>query len=89
MVGSLNLETSEAETPELHQVLLKLPGMGPFTAANALMLLGRFDMIPSDSETARHLKQAHGKTGITPRNLQEVAQKVISFYCFYRSRSNW
>ena len=75
-VGALELETSQAEIAELHRALLKLPGMGPFTAANALMLLGRFDMVPADSETARQIKQAHGKTGISPRNLQEVTQKV-------------
>ena len=76
-VAALELETSALPSEELHRALLRLAGMGPFTAANMLELLGRFDRIPADTETARHLAKAHGRSGLTAKNLQETAQKVL------------
>jgi 3-methyladenine DNA glycosylase/8-oxoguanine DNA glycosylase len=50
--GELDLEsfkTSPLPTLELRQELLKIRGVGPYAAANLLMLLGRHDFIPIDS----------------------------------------
>ena len=50
--GQLNLEslkTSELPTLELRKELMKINGVGPYAAANLLMLLGRHDFIPIDS----------------------------------------
>ena len=50
--GDLDLEaykTSPLPTPELRQELLAIKGIGPYAAANLLMLLGRTDYIPIDS----------------------------------------
>jgi 3-methyladenine DNA glycosylase/8-oxoguanine DNA glycosylase len=43
------LKTSELPTLELRKELLTLNGVGPYAAANLLVLLGRHDFIPIDS----------------------------------------
>ncbi|MEJ2211255.1 MAG: hypothetical protein P8129_19750 [Anaerolineae bacterium] len=50
--GDLDLEaykTSDLPTPELRKELLALKGVGPYAAANLLVLLGRYDFLPVDS----------------------------------------
>ncbi len=50
--GELDLEsltTSSLPTLELRKELLKIRGIGPYAAANLLMILGRSDFIPVDS----------------------------------------
>lgn len=50
--GELNLEalkTSDLPTLELRKELLKINGVGPYAAANLLLILGRSDFIPVDS----------------------------------------
>ncbi|HJS17527.1 MAG TPA: hypothetical protein VJ785_02175 [Anaerolineales bacterium] len=50
--GQLDLEslkTSTLPTLELRKELLKINGVGPYAAANLLMILGRHDFIPIDS----------------------------------------
>jgi 3-methyladenine DNA glycosylase/8-oxoguanine DNA glycosylase len=50
--GQLDLEaykTCELPTLELRKELLQIKGVGPYAAANLLMLLGRPDFIPVDS----------------------------------------
>jgi 3-methyladenine DNA glycosylase/8-oxoguanine DNA glycosylase len=50
--GELDLEAlkfSSLSTLELRKELMKLNGLGPYAAANLLMILGRHDFIPIDS----------------------------------------
>ena len=50
--GALDLESlksSTLPTPELRKELMKLNGIGPYAAANLLLILGRSDYIPIDS----------------------------------------
>jgi 3-methyladenine DNA glycosylase/8-oxoguanine DNA glycosylase len=50
--GDLDLEahkTSDLPTPQLRKTLLAIKGVGPYAAANLLMLLGRYDFVPVDS----------------------------------------
>lgn len=42
---------------ELLEQLKEINGFGPFTCANVLMCMGFYHIIPTDSETIRHLKQ--------------------------------
>lgn len=42
---------------KLAEQLKEIDGFGPFTCANVLMCMGFYHVIPSDSETIRHLKQ--------------------------------
>jgi 3-methyladenine DNA glycosylase/8-oxoguanine DNA glycosylase len=44
-----SLKTSALPTLELRKELMKINGVGPYAAANLLMLLGRHDFIPIDS----------------------------------------
>ena len=52
------LERSELPTPHVRKRLLSFSGLGPYSAATLLMLLGRYDDMPIDSEArafaARH-----------------------------------
>jgi 3-methyladenine DNA glycosylase/8-oxoguanine DNA glycosylase len=76
---------------ELHKGLLRLAGMGPFTGANMLELLGRFDRVPCDTETARHLAKAHGVSGgvSDAKKLQAAAQRVYAAYAPYQFLAYW
>lgn len=50
--GELDIESfkeSSLPTPELRKELLKIRGVGPYAAANLLLILGRGDFIPVDS----------------------------------------
>lgn len=50
--GQLDLEslkTSELPTLELRKELMRINGVGPYAAANLLVILGRHDFIPIDS----------------------------------------
>lgn len=50
--GQLDLEslkTADLPTLELRKELMRINGVGPYAAANLLMLLGRHDFIPIDS----------------------------------------
>jgi len=44
-----SLKTSELPTLELRKELLTINGVGPYAAANLLLILGRSDFIPIDS----------------------------------------
>jgi 3-methyladenine DNA glycosylase/8-oxoguanine DNA glycosylase len=44
-----SLKTSQLPTLELRKELLKINGVGPYAAANLLLILGRSDFIPIDS----------------------------------------
>jgi 3-methyladenine DNA glycosylase/8-oxoguanine DNA glycosylase len=44
-----SLKGCDLPTPELRKRLLEIKGVGPYAAANLLMLLGRYDAIPVDS----------------------------------------
>ncbi|HEY2980717.1 MAG TPA: hypothetical protein VGJ22_06020 [Anaerolineales bacterium] len=79
--GELNLEslrTSALPTLDLRKEFLKLNGVGPYAAANLLMILGRHDFIPIDSSalavvslewyrgkpvTAKHVERRFRKWG--------------------------
>ena len=58
-------------TADIHRFFLGLHGFGAFAAANAAMLVGRYDCQPFDSETVRHMREFHG---YDPRFRQTSAQ---------------
>jgi 3-methyladenine DNA glycosylase/8-oxoguanine DNA glycosylase len=73
-----SLKTSSLSTLELRKELMTIKGVGPYAAANLLMLLGRHDFIPIDSSaltvvshewyrgkpvTARHVEKRFQKWG--------------------------
>ena len=53
----LSKDASLSNYKQLHDKLKQIRGYVPFTRANVLMCLGYYHVIPTDSETVRHLKQ--------------------------------
>ncbi len=54
--GGLKLESfkdTEMTTHELRKCLLAIKGVGPYAAANLLMIIGRYDFVPVDSWAVR------------------------------------
>ncbi|KAF8019238.1 hypothetical protein BT93_G0041 [Corymbia citriodora subsp. variegata] len=58
---------------DLTERLRQIDGFGPFTCANVLMCLGFYHVIPTDSETIRHLKQG--------RVMELLRGKIWEFKC--------
>lgn len=90
--GDLDLEqlkTSDLPTPELRKYLLSLKGIGPYAAANLLMLLGRYDHIPIDSwALACVSKEWHGGAPVTPADVEAAFARWEGYkglaYWFWR-----
>ena len=81
--GELDLEslkTSRLPTLELRRELLKINGVGPYAAANLLMLLGRHDFIPIDSYALKMVSHEwyRGKP-ITTREVEKRFEKWGEF----------
>ena len=77
--GDLDLEgldTCKLSEQDLLKFLMGLPGVGPFTAANMMALLGHYRRIPCDSETVRHLQKAHGLHCCTQATVQADVEQV-------------
>ena len=73
--GELDLEslkTSRLPTLELRKELFKIKGIGPYAAANLLMLLGRGDFIPVDSWALKLVSHEwHEGQPVTPKQVEE------------------
>ena len=77
--SELDLEafkTSSLPTLELRSELLKILGVGPYAAANLLMILGRCDFIPIDTWALKMVSQEwHGGQTVTPAQVQAAFEK--------------
>jgi 3-methyladenine DNA glycosylase/8-oxoguanine DNA glycosylase len=75
-----SLKTSNLPTLELRKELMKINGVGPYAAANLLMLLGRSDFIPIDSSalTAVSYEWYKGKL-ITARQVEKRFERWGEF----------
>ena len=73
--GELNLEslkTSDLPTLELRKELLKIKGVGPYAAANLLLILGRGDFIPVDSWALKLVSHEwYDGEPVTPKQVEE------------------
>ncbi|MFM9957588.1 MAG: DNA-3-methyladenine glycosylase family protein [Phycisphaerales bacterium] len=91
MSGELDAEWFEnPATPddELHAALIDLPGIGPYAAANIMQLLGRYHLLPLDSESVRHGRNVLGFQG----NEKQVMKRVDAHFAPFgphRFRSYW
>jgi len=67
-----SLKTSNLPTLELRKELMQINGVGPYAAANLLMILGRHDFIPIDSSALSSVSNEwyHGKL-ITARQVEK------------------
>jgi 3-methyladenine DNA glycosylase/8-oxoguanine DNA glycosylase len=77
--GKLDLEsckTSTLPTLELRTELLKIRGIGPYAAANLLMILGRPDFIPIDTYAMKMVSHEwHGGRPVTPKQVERAFRK--------------
>ena len=74
------LKTSNLPTLELRKELMKINGVGPYAAANLLMILGRSDFIPIDSAALSSVSNEwyHGKL-ITARQVEKRFERWGEF----------
>jgi 3-methyladenine DNA glycosylase/8-oxoguanine DNA glycosylase len=79
VTSELDLEsfkTSSLPTLELRKELLKILGVGPYAAANLLMILGRGDFLPIDTWALKMVSQEwHGGQHVTPAQVQAAFEK--------------
>jgi 3-methyladenine DNA glycosylase/8-oxoguanine DNA glycosylase len=94
--GRLDLEGLEdpaRPTPELRDELLRIPGVGPYSANNILQLLGRFEHLPIDSETYRHFHEVHRlpqpQTATERRELDLRIRSHYDRYAPYQFLAYW
>ncbi len=74
--GSLDLQalqTSSLPTAELRKEFLKINGIGPYAAANLLMLLGRYDFLTIDSWALKMVSlEWHEGAPIKPKDVENA-----------------
>ena len=71
-----SLRSPEIPTPELRQRLLAIRGVGPYAAANLLMILGRYDAIPIDSWAMKMVSQEwHGGQPVGPAEVEAAFER--------------
>jgi 3-methyladenine DNA glycosylase/8-oxoguanine DNA glycosylase len=81
--GAFDLESlkgSQLPTPELRKELLTINGVGPYAAANLLLILGRTDFIPIDSWALKLVSHEwyDGKP-VTPRDVEKHFERWGEF----------
>jgi 3-methyladenine DNA glycosylase/8-oxoguanine DNA glycosylase len=75
-----SLQTSNLPTLELRKELLTINGVGPYAAANLLMILGRHDFIPIDSSALRVVSHEwYRGEPITAREIEKKFEKWGEF----------
>jgi 3-methyladenine DNA glycosylase/8-oxoguanine DNA glycosylase len=81
--GELDIESfkaSDLPTLELRKELLKIKGVGPYAAANLLMILGRSDFIPIDSWALKMVSHEwYDGEPVTPAQVEEHFEKWGEF----------
>ncbi|KAK7840779.1 hypothetical protein CFP56_016252 [Quercus suber] len=60
---------------KLAKQLKEIDGFGNFTCANVLMCMGYYHVIPTDSETIRHLRKVHARNS-TVQTVQRDIERV-------------
>ncbi|TKY72321.1 DNA-3-methyladenine glycosylase [Spatholobus suberectus] len=73
---------------QLDDQLKQIKGFGPFTRANVLMCLGYYHVIPTDSETMRHLKQVHSRD-TTTKTIERDLEEIYGKYEPYQFLAFW
>jgi 3-methyladenine DNA glycosylase/8-oxoguanine DNA glycosylase len=73
---------------DVREVLLDLPGIGPYAAANIMQLLGRYAHLPLDSESVRHGRTVLKLSGTSASIMKRVGAHFEPFG-EQRFRSYW
>jgi 3-methyladenine DNA glycosylase/8-oxoguanine DNA glycosylase len=82
------LEDHSTPDDEVHDALLALPGIGPYAAANVMMLLGRYERLAIDTETFRHARTVLGMQG-DERSLARQVRAHYEPFGEHKFRSYW
>jgi 3-methyladenine DNA glycosylase/8-oxoguanine DNA glycosylase len=82
------MEDPATKDDEIHELLLELPGIGPYAAANILQLLGRYGRLPLDTESVRHGKTVLGMKG-SPAKIMKQIHKHFAPFGEHAFRSYW
>jgi 3-methyladenine DNA glycosylase/8-oxoguanine DNA glycosylase len=73
------IEDPATSDDELHEILLELPGVGPYAAANIMQLLGRYSRLPLDTESVRHGRTILGFRGGSKQIMLRVKRHFEPF----------
>lgn len=84
----LSKDASLSSYKQLEDQLKQIEGFGPFTCANVLMCMGYYHVIPTDSETIRHLNQVHSRES-TSRTIQRDVEEMYGKYEPYQFLAYW
>lgn len=80
MLDLESLKTTGLPTLELRKQLLTINGVGPYAAANLLLLLGRSDFIPIDSYALKMVSHEwYGGKPVTARDVEQRFEKWGEF----------
>jgi len=93
IVNRGELDTDRLEDPAtddeaIHATLLELPGIGPYAAANIMMLLGRYGRLAIDTETIRHGRSTLGFRG-SEAAVRKKLEKHYAPFGEHKFRSYW
>ncbi|KAK6945677.1 hypothetical protein RJ641_013221 [Dillenia turbinata] len=80
--------TSIANYSKLAEHLREIDGFGPFRCAIVLTCMGFYHVIPTDSQTIRHLKQIHSKTSAI-KIVQEDVKEIYGKYATFQFLAYW
>lgn len=75
-VDQAALENPMTPDDTVWDMLLDLPGVGPYAAANIMQLLGRYARLPLDTESVRHGRNILGYTGTS----REIMKRLHAHY---------
>ncbi|KAM4134002.1 hypothetical protein ACJW30_01G375200 [Castanea mollissima] len=73
---------------KLAKQLKEIDGFGTFTCANVLMCMGYYHVIPTDSETIRHLRKVHARYS-TVQTVQRDIECVYGKYAPFQFLAYW
>uniref|UniRef100_A0A803PIT0 HhH-GPD domain-containing protein n=2 Tax=Cannabis sativa TaxID=3483 RepID=A0A803PIT0_CANSA len=82
------MERSLNSYHKLAEQLRQIDGFGPFTCANVLMCMGFYHVIPTDSETIRHLAQVHAIQS-SIRTMVTDVERIYAKYAPFQFLAYW
>ena len=78
-VAATTMQDPATSDDAVHDMLIELPGIGPYAAANIMQLLGRYSRLPLDTESVRHGKTFLNMTGESKDVMKQVKAHFAPF----------
>ncbi|KAK7333933.1 hypothetical protein VNO80_30714 [Phaseolus coccineus] len=73
----------------VHTRLIEFNGFGPFSVATTLMCMGKYEKVPADSETKRHLKEVYGIDSSENQPLHKIVEEIYGKYTPFQCIAYW